>query len=314
MDMPNLKRLHELLLADERESTVARVEAFYRKAETEAVYARACELRDHYDAEFNRIHEAIRAGHSARLTDALQQAQTQSAFRAMNLLQQLNQVRALVARDCNHALGNASPYWNDEWQRQCERDASYETLCDLRQWEPPEYIERAPRKQEPEAQARASVQQQTRTQPATHQRNDLTRRSEGCEEREECRQSMSACWHNAERMTELVHRVDEAYAELLRQARVLKKAASQVTEPLAPRPEPVDGSAMRADPFHRLTPLQQAALSAIGHWLFVIGNCGSTKLTAGGSTTLATGDFKSMAQARRQRRVQAGRLRSKAGP
>jgi hypothetical protein len=224
----------------------------------------------------------------------------------LNLLQQLNQVRALVARDCNNSLGNASPYWNDEWQRLCEGDASYETLCDLRRWEPPECVERQRAgKQEPEAQARASARQQTTTQHATRYRNDLTRSSEGGEGREDHKQSMSACWHNAERMTELVHRVDEAFAELLRQARVLKKAASHVSEPIAPCPEPVEGSAMRADPLHRLTPLQQAALAAIGHWLLVIGNCGSTNLTTGGSTQRSA-DLRSAMRTGRPRSQTAG--------
>jgi hypothetical protein len=61
---------------------------------------------------------------------------------------------------------------------------------------------------------------------------------------------------------------------------------------------------MGSDPV-QLTPLQQAALTAIGHWLLVIGHCGSTKRTIGRSTQLITGDPKKMAQ--------AGRLRSNAG-
>jgi hypothetical protein len=70
-------------------------------------------------------------------------------------------------------------------------------------------------------------------------------------------------------------------------------------------------------------PLQPAALTAIGHWLLVIGNCGSTGLatgrstqrpSTGGSTKVAVIKLKELAQARRPRPVQAGRLRSVAGP
>ncbi len=114
-------------------------------------------------------------------------------------------------------------------------------------------------------------------------------RREGCEGREGHNPPMSACWPNAERMSELAHRVDEAYAESMRLARVFKATTSQAPEPTAPRPEPVAESAMEHSPSRRLTPLQQVALAAIGNWLLVAGHCGSTKLTAGGSSKLTTG-------------------------
>ncbi len=168
-----------------------------------------------------------------------------------------------------------------------------------------------------------AIERELKKQPATGSvpqpargscnQNDMTRRGEGCaatnpsgaprregcEEREGHKQPMSACWSNAERMSELAHRVDKAYAELMRQARALK-AAAQVSEAVAPlneqpgsdeshiqgplaEPSPSSGQAPTgSDTPRRLAPLQQAALAATG-------NCGSPPGSAAVPAVLRTG-------------------------
>jgi hypothetical protein len=158
-------------------------------------------------------------------------------------------------------------------------------------------------------------------------RNDLTRRSEGQGEREERSHSLFAQGPNATKLQQLRNRVDAVFtqqkpqpegwgdceaAQHVEGTAFGKTSEAATAEPAqSPMPEPVAETSQGvkgADALNQLTPLQQAALTAIGIWLLVIGHCGSTKLTTGGSAHLTTGEFE------KQRLVQAGRLRYLAGP
>jgi hypothetical protein len=125
----------------------------------------------------------------------------------------------LIKQDANRLLGADSPYFGDPELLGRDYWQDYESFQQYRVMTPP----RATRKQKPglsavasakaEAQARASVQQRTLALRATQYRNNLTRRSEGGEAREEHKQSPLAQLLNTPKMRDLLKRIQTAIAE-----------------------------------------------------------------------------------------------------
>ncbi len=257
------------------------------------------QLEDHFDPD--TLDMQIR--YLRAITEAYpRQAQRR---RELELLLEARRLMGLLIKQCaNRQLGADSPYFGDPELHTRDYRQDYETYQQYR-------VMTAPR-------SRATVRARSSTR-TSHNRNDLTRRSEDFGGREERFLPMHAHWSGAEKMRQLMSRVDAALAQQKPQPKgwgdceaVQAVEGTAPTTPAAataepdnsPTPEPVAKDvqdATDADTARRLTPLQQAALSAIENWLSVVGQSGSTTATAR--------DPNNTARARRPRPVQAGRLR-----
>jgi hypothetical protein len=234
--------------------------------------------------------------------------------RDLAVLTEAARMRELLVRaDANEELGERSPWHGDAEADACDQRATYDRYVELKLMilQPVNTRRRSPtrqtRQQEPDlpavASAKAGAQATRRVrQPAREScnRNDLTRRGEGSEAREEHKQFPLAQLFNTPKMRDFLKRIQTAIAEQKprRERRGSPpEAATTSTGPARERDTPLTETAPALSAPAAETPSgdeQHVAAEsprppAFPPGLLFVADCGSTRRSAGRPSAFRAG-------------------------